>query len=206
MASNKKRWRSAISLAVSLIIFSFALSVFIITLNARSKNRPAEIFGYSFAVVVSNSMYPEIKIGDLIIVKSCEIEQMAVGQNAVFIGDVGNLHDQCIVHRVEEINPITDSAGNLCGVSLVTKGIANDLPDENQVYASNFIGREIFHSSALGSIFSFLKKPLNWLYILVILIAMAVIIGQIKRIVKIRRQQKTENKDSDTIKQLNDQD
>lgn len=181
---SKKRILSLISFIVSAAIFAFALSVFIISFKARSKNRPAEFFGYSFAVVVTDSMSPQINVGDLIIVKSCDIMEMKVKQNAVFVGVSGSFKDKCIVHQVVGVYDDIDENGVKSGVYLQTWGINNLDYDDDFVYAENFIGREIFHSKTLGAIMVFLREPLNWIYVLVFMLAISFVVHQSVKIIK----------------------
>lgn len=193
--NNKKHILSIVGFCLSLIIFAFALSVFVITLNARAKNRPTELFGYSFAIVATGSMYPEINVGEMIIVKSCDISEISVGENAVFVGLSGDYKDKCIVHKVEKIETVEDETTGIDSVHLITKGVNNPEADFEPVTSSNFIGKEVYHSAVLGAIMQFLQNPINWLYILVLLITLFVIIYAIKRIVKYCKQQKNEDKE-----------
>lgn len=189
---TKKQLLSVFSFALSTIIFIFALVVFIMSIKPKAKNERVELFGYSFAVVVTNSMYPEIKAGDLIVVKSCDISDIQEGQNAVFIGVSGEYKDKSIVHRVIGVDFEIDENGNP-GIILTTKGLANDFPDKDSVTADNFVGREIFHSAFLGHTVTFLRNPINWIYVLVILLVVYYVSYQIKKIVKL-----VKNKNSDT--------
>ena len=182
--TNRKKIYSAISFALSLLIFAFALGVFISALQARSQNRPVALFGYSFAVVVSGSMYPEIDVGELIIIRSCGIADITVGENAVFIGLEGEFKDKCIVHKVIEIG---EEGGE---TRLVTKGVNNPVADDLPVTSSNFIGKEVYHSAVLGAIMVFLQNPINWLYLLVIVAAVAVLIRQAIKIIKYAKSKK----------------
>ena len=193
---NKKQIFSLLSFVLSVAIFALALYVFITSVSARSKNGQAEIFGYSFAIVATNSMAPEIKAGDLIIVKSCSIADIKEGDNAVFLGLSGTFKDKRVVHRVvgvyEGVNEIGDES-----IYLETWGISNPKHDDDYVYASNFIGREIFHSTLLGSIMSFLRVPTNWFYLIIIggVIYFAVKQGKkIVGLVKAKYQEQTQEK------------
>ena len=193
---NKKQIFSLLSFVLSVAIFALALYVFITSVSARSKNGQAEIFGYSFAIVATNSMAPEIKAGDLIIVKSCSIADIKEGDNAVFLGLSGTFKDKRVVHRVvgvyEGVNEIGDES-----IYLETWGISNPKHDDDYVYASNFIGKEIFHSTLLGSIMSFLRVPTNWFYLIIIggVIYFAVKQGKkIVGLVKAKDQEQTQEK------------
>lgn len=201
---NKKKLFSWINFILSTAIFIFAASVFIISLTARSNNRQAEIFGYSFAIVVTESMSPEIKAGDLIIVKSCDITEIEEGENAVFIGLSGYFEGKNIVHKVVEIHDIVDEMGNKSGICLETWGINNPFYDDDYVYADNFIGIEIFHSTALGSIMVFLKDPLNWIYLLIIALAITFAVKHSIKLVKLIKGRAKAKEKSEEIEPINE--
>ena len=193
----KNKILSRLSFLVTALIFVLALTVTIISLTARAQNRQAEFFGYSFAVVVTDSMAPQIRAGDLIIVKSCEITDMEVGQNAVFVGLANSeFEGKNIVHRVVGIHDLFAESGEKTGICLETKGINNPFNDEDYVEASNFIGREIFHSTFLGTIMVFLKNPLNWLFVIVLLVAVSIGVKQGVKIIRlVREKHKTQEQD-----------
>ena len=181
---NKKQIYSLVSLVLSVAIFALALYVFISSISARSRNGQAEIFGYSFAIVVTNSMSPEIKVGDLIIVKTCDITDIKEGDNAVFLGLSGTFKDKRVVHRVVGVYDTVDDYG-VKSIYLETWGINNAKYDDDYVYSTNFIGKEIFHSTFLGAIMSFLKSPANWLYLVIIFGVIYFAVIQTKRIIKL---------------------
>lgn len=190
--TNKKKILSAISLCISAAIFIMAVSVFIISLNARKNNRPAQFFGYSFAIVVTDSMSPEINVGDMILVKSCSIDEVSAGQNAVFMGIDGDYKDKCIVHRVIQIDQADDGS-----IQLITKGIHNADKDPDAVTSANFLGVQIYSSAAWGSVLRFFQSPINWLYMLVIAAAVFVAVTQTIKIVKAVKSKKQESKKGD---------
>ena len=60
-----------------IVGFLFGLSLFILisgTVAIREGNVPS-VFGYSYSIVVTPSMEPTIKTGDLIITKKVEIDE-----------------------------------------------------------------------------------------------------------------------------------
>ena len=203
----KKKVLSWISFGVSAVIFAFALTVFIVSITARSKNRQAEFFGLSFAVVVTDSMSPDIKAGDLIIVKRCDIAEMEMNQNAVFVGlPGGEFEGKNIVHRVVGIYDVIDEdTGEKTGICLETWGISNPEIDEDFVYAENFIGREVFHSTFLGAIMVFLKKPLNWVFVIVFLVAVSFGVKQGIKIIKLVKEKNKNQEQEQEQEQIEDQ-
>lgn len=191
--TNNKKVLSRISLILSVVMFALALIVLVTSITAHARNDRVQLFGYSFAVVVTNSMYPEIKAGDLIIVKSCNISEIELDQNAVFKGLSGDFKDLSVVHKVVGIQEDDE-----VGIQLRTKGVNNGKEDDDLVTAANFIGREVFHSTALGNIITFLKNPINWVYVLVFVLAISFVVMQSVKIFKmVKNKNNGKNKDED---------
>jgi signal peptidase len=88
-----------------------------------------------------------------------------------------------IVHRViEVINNDGDPA-------FVTKGDANAIKDTLVVDQTNFLGKVTGISSFLGKIAKFLTSTSSFFFFLVIVICVYVIFTQIRKILKIRKEQ-----------------
>ena len=68
-AKRVRRILSAAGFALALLMFVTAFCVFISTMRAKRENRTPTFFGYSFSIVVTGSMEPEIRVGELLIVK-----------------------------------------------------------------------------------------------------------------------------------------
>lgn len=88
-----------------------------------------QIFGYQFKTVLSGSMEPEIKTGSVVAIKNTDTP------TSFNKGDVITFQtedDLLITHRIVEVEQ--------GGQSYVTKGDANDVPDEKSVLAENIIG------------------------------------------------------------------
>lgn len=95
------------------------------------------ILNHSFAVVVGNSMYPNLKNGDFLVVrKSTDYE----------VGDIICFFDgenRRIVHRVIKIDNET----------ITTKGDFNKVNDK-PINKTQIIGKVVFKSAILGFVFS----------------------------------------------------
>ena len=175
-----KRALKIISTVLTAIIFVCAVAVIINIVVCRAQNRPVRFFGYSFAVVLSSSMEPEIMKGDMIMYKEYDFNDLKVGDYIVFVAGegFGKLQGQNVVHSVYEI---TDEG-------IITKGVnedTNKTPDKGYVTEENFLGICTYNSAVLGGILSFFS--LYGIYIVIALVAIPFIVIQIIRIVKIAR-------------------
>ena len=175
-----KKVLSVIATVLTVLVFAGAIAVIINIFVCRAQNRPVSFFGTSFAVVLSESMEPEIMKGDLIVFKEYDYDELEVGDYIVFVaGDgFGALKGQNIVHSVYEITPD----------GIRTKGVndyTNPIPDTDLVTRENFLGICTYNSAVLGAILTFLSR--YGIFLVIGLVAVPFIIYQIVRIVKLSR-------------------
>ncbi len=154
-----------------------AIAVLAVTSAVRAEitNSAPSIFGYSFSIVVSGSMEPQIKTGELICVKNSDISSATEGDCVVFIGKTGAAAGERIVHEVIEKG--TDENG----VYLVTKGVNNPVADEDLVRADDFVGKTVWQSMVLGRIITFLGSMEN---AAILIMALVVIMISLKCLIK----------------------
>lgn len=158
-----------ISAFALIILFVFAVFMAINAVVCRLRGRPASFFGISFAIVMSESMEPEISKGDLIIFKLCDYGEVSVGDTIVFVGGegFGSIEGQLIVHSVAEISEN----------GIVTKGVnmdTNPMPDTDLVTEENLFGKCVYNSALFGKVFNIFSR--YGILIMVALIFLSVLI------------------------------
>lgn len=161
----------------------------------RVQKKPVSFFGTSFAIVQTNSMEPEIKVGDLIIYHSCKFDDVEVGDYIVFVAGDGfdsEIKGQSVVH---EAIAISDSG-------ITTKGVNNPAADKAPVTAENLLGKCTFNSAGWGAFFRFLSK--YGIIIIIALIAIPFIVSQILKIIKLSKQREEEKKAQTAIPPIED--
>ena len=183
---RKHRVLSVIGLTVAGILFALAVFVFAVTAHAKRSNRIPVFFGYSFSIVMTPSMEPDIMVGELLIVKTFDIEDVEEGDVVVFTGLSGNIAGERIVHRVVEKGTDED------GVYLITQGVNNPVPDADKVRRSNFVGISAGHSLFLGKAVTFLFRAESILFILLLAILTVIMVKQIKGIAAAVKEDKDE--------------
>ena len=110
------------------------------------------INGYGILDVISGSMEPTIKVGDLIVINTKD--------KNINVGDVVTFYDvdmAFVTHRVVSINDDM----------MITKGDANDSLDD-PIPLNNIVGKYVFKINGLGSFLTSLKNPLVSIIILII--------------------------------------
>jgi len=119
-----------------LCILLVPVLVINITLIIRSFTNPDQVPSvgrYFPLIVLTDSMFPEIESGDLIICNTAEPEDIAVGDVISFFDPAGN-GTSIVTHRVMEI---TQEDGSL---AWKTKGDANNVEDTALVPAEKLVG------------------------------------------------------------------
>ena len=136
---------------VIICILLIILLIFVLYQKYIKNVEHIKVFGYSFFIVKTGSMEPNINMGELIIVK----------ENKEYnLGDVITYYDGnvFITHRV------IDKSENV----YLTKGDMNNEYDEKVNYG-NIIGKVIFHSEILGKIITKYLKIIISIYIVVMI-------------------------------------
>ena len=162
---------------VLVVIFVVVLVIFAIV-QKSSDNRKG-ICGIKIFTVITGSMIPVYNIGDILIVKEVEPEDIKVDDDIVYKGEKGSFSNKMITHRVWSIEKKED--GNY---EIITKGVANSTIDPE-------INQTQVYGKVIGKIpiISFILKLITNVYVL-ILIPVAILIS--KNIKKIKNMDITE--------------
>lgn len=125
-----------------LLIAGFALIIYV-GASVRKGSVP-KLFGYSFLIVITDSMEPTYNINEFIIIH--EQNEYVVGDAVTFYYDYyENSHLVPVTHRIDEI---TDQVYTMVG----------DNPDyatkTQEITKDQIIGKVVGHSVFLGNIFS----------------------------------------------------
>lgn len=153
------------------MVLSISILVLFAIVQKTSDNR-GSIAGIKIFTVITGSMIPVYDIGDILIVKNVEPEEIKVEDDIVYIGEKGSYRDKTITHRVQKIEKKED--GNY---SIITKGVANSARDP-EINQTQVIGKVIGQVSIL----SYILKLLTNIYVLILIPVVILIKKNIKRI------------------------
>ena len=124
-----------IVLKVIKVCFAIMMVTFVLmVLLQRVSNNRVSLFNLRIFTVVSGSMEPKYKIGDVLISMETKPEDIKVGDTISYIGERGTVAGKIITHQVESIDKDLNNK-----YVFHTKGLANDISDiypvtEDQVY------------------------------------------------------------------------
>lgn len=116
-------------------------------------NELAVIGGKALVEVISGSMEPTIKVGDMIIIDT-EAQNFKEKDIITFKDEAGSF----VTHRIMEVKE----------EGFVTKGDNNDSLDKDLVREENIVGRYCFKIAGLGIFISALKNPITFVIIMLI--------------------------------------
>lgn len=149
---NKAKSKVAKIINIATItLLSLCAAILVYTTISYSANGFVNFFGYSFHVIQSESMEPEIKVGDLVVVKSVPYDQIQIGDDILFKCEdtTSQVYGKYVVHRVKEY---TETEGVYITYGINNGGIADNVPSKAQ-------GKAISVNSTFGAVFSFMT---NW--------------------------------------------
>ena len=118
---------------IKFILTTLIIIIIGVILIQRFSNNNMSLGGYRIFTVVTESMVPKYKVGDVILVKEEEKSNIQIGDDVTYMGKVGSYADKIVTHQVIGIE-----IGNDGLLKFHTKGIANEdedpLVSEEQIY------------------------------------------------------------------------
>ena len=169
MTENKGRVLRAAGKGVQIILAAaltalVALTVYIMVCNMRGE--VAGVFGVSVVKVVTGSMEPSIHVGDYIVLKQTDPDELRAGDVICFYSRDSAIYGKPNTHRI--VSVLDDG-------SFVTKGDANPVSDTVTVSPETIIGKYDGKVGFLRWIDSFSSvKKLILIAVIVVLAAAAI--------------------------------
>ena len=174
---------------ISLVLLVLCASILIYSTISYSQRGLVTFFNYSFHVIQTKSMEPDIKAGDLAIVKSVPFDEIHVGDDILFKCEdpTSAVYGRYIVHRVKEL---TETPGVYKTYGINNHGIEDKVLSKAE-------GKVVKVSSSWGAVFSFLT---SWKSIILIVAFAGIIVFMIFEVVSVvqnaskLKQEKDKNK------------
>lgn len=187
---------------LNVVITIFVLMFLLVVCLQRFTNNEISFFNYRMFTVATGSMAPRYNIGDVLISKEVDMEDIKVGDTISYLGNSGSFDNKVVTHEVIEIKKDVDGK-----YTFVTKGINNILQDplvhEDQVYG--VVVRKLVVLSAIYKVvttkyglFIFVVLPI--LYIVGSEILSAMLEREEKRRSKLKNKELDENDEKEVKK------
>ena len=111
-------WNIIVKIFMVIIVF-----ISIIIIVQKVTNNQESFLGFRIFRVQTGSMIPKYQIGDVILVKETEPDQIKIGDDVTYQGKTGQMKGLLVTHRVIDIEEVDEKR------VFHTKGIANNLED-----------------------------------------------------------------------------
>lgn len=156
MSENKGKKQGKIGNIIGVVLCVILIPILLANVTMIVKglinpNKVPSIGGYSPLIVMTDSMFPDIKSGDLIITKAADAKDVKVGDVISFFDPDGS-GTSVLTHRVVEL---VEEDGKLF---FRTKGDANNSEDPSLAPAENLIGLYQSKINGAGNVAMFLQS------------------------------------------------
>jgi signal peptidase len=143
--------------------------------------RPVSLWGDTrYEPVYTGSMEPAIPVGGVVVIKTVDPESLREGDIICF--------------KISGPTTITHRIINITEEGFITKGDANEDPDQGIVKRENIVGKALFTIPYLGYLSHFVRTPLGFI-LLIVIPASLIIIMEIRNIMKELGKQKPPEKE-----------
>ena len=177
-----KKIFSSIRLILGSILVVVLFITLIITLISRISGKTPEMFGISLLRISSNSMEPELMVGDIILIKNTDIEKIEVGDIISYLGDKSSYAGKVITHKVIEPPTFSEDDGVYY---LTTAGIREGAYADPQIKHTQVLGKLVCVVPLLGWVYNLFTTWYGFLFfILIVLFAFSSEIINIIKILK----------------------
>ena len=175
-----KKITSIIS-AIIFIICLLLLGLVMVTPKGENGSGTVNIAGYSIMTVLTGSMEPEYQVGDIVVIKYTDADELKVKDVITFISSDKELNGQPITHRI--IN-ITEENGQK---KFETKGDNNEIADGTLVTSDKILGKVQFKIPFVGKVINFMQTNRYAFFLIVILPMLVIMAFEVKDIILIAR-------------------
>ena len=99
MIDKAKKIYQSIVTVITICLFILTMYVLIAGATSIKNGKMMNLFGYTYSIVPTNSMEPEINVGDSVIGKKEKFENLEIGDDVIYHYVYEDL-DIYVVHRI----------------------------------------------------------------------------------------------------------
>ena len=170
-----------------ILIPILIVNVTMIVKGYTNSSKVPTFLGYAPMIVLTDSMYPTILSGDLIVVKSVDAASIREQDVISFFDPDGN-GTSVVTHRVVKVN--TED-----GLSFTTKGDGNNAEDASAVPAANLVGLYQTRIKGAGNVAMFLQTTPG----LVVCVALPMVLLIAYELIRRKKYEKTKQEDTQAL-------
>lgn len=177
-------------LTIIFIIFEIIIILFIVL--ARANGQIPTIFSHNLYVIVSPSMEPELMVGDVIVSKKYDGEELIEGDVITYLGKEGDVAGKLITHKIVRFETVE-------GVEyIVTQGINGGSEDPKILY-SDVKSIMKYKTNVIGPIYRIVNTPIGFV-MLIMLPIVSIIVSEIKNLLtQVKEIKEEESKEKEEL-------
>lgn len=137
---------------IEILVFTLIGIYVLLTIFQKVSNN-SSIFGYRMFTVASNSMKPSYEIGDVIVVKQINKNDLKVGDVVSYLGTRADMKDKIVTHRIISID----------GDDITLKGDANTVEDPVINY-SQIYGKVVYKTVVVTFVSSLVRNQFGFFF------------------------------------------
>lgn len=145
------------------ILVIIVIMILLVVAMQRFSNNNISLGGFRIFNVVTSSMIPDYKVGDVILVREVPISELKAGDDITYIGKDKDLNGKTITHKIEKIEKLEDGT-----YKIITKGIANVLQDP-EITDKQVKGKVVYKFKILSFLSNIVNKSIEVMFICIFL-------------------------------------
>lgn len=170
MLKDKKVFKISFTILKALF-FVFMFAFIICVCLQRFSNNKISIFNFRMFTVVTGSMEPKYKVGDVLIAKEVEPEDIKIGDTISYLGTRNSFKDKVITHQVVGIEKVDGK------IYFRAKGLANMVEDPI-VSSDQLYGKVIYKSLIISFIYKIVSTNVGF-YLFIIIPVLIIVSSEI---------------------------
>lgn len=163
----------SIAKAIVTVILLIVLSVIVIQ---RVTNNELSFGGYRIYTVVTQSMFPEYRVGDILVSKEVKPSDIKIGDDVVYLGEKDDFKDKIVTHRVVSVRKDIETNKLI----FTTKGL-NNIIEDPEIDEYQLYGKVVYKTV----FFSFISRIMTNMVGCFVLFAIATLIISIQIVINI---------------------
>lgn len=171
--SKKDIFRIIGNILFYLLIFMLLVGALLV--KSAQKGAPITVAGYTGMVVVSESMQDVIPKGSFILTRKVNVNDLKIGDDITFMASANT----SVTHRIVDIQTQADNK-----LVFKTKGVNNQLPDDDLVLEDNIVGKVVYSNLFIGSVAQWIST--NWPLLVFFMIVLMTLKWVLLQVVKLK--------------------
>lgn len=184
-----KRAKKAVNVTVSVLLYMLLACCFLLMIVSAVSafgGKKTGLFGVGLFQIVSGSMAPEVNVGDVIIGKKTDLDDLAVGDNLIF-----NYNGRVVTHKLIAAD----------GDRLTTHGVANAEGANESITYADVIAKQVLRIPKFGYVLNFLRSGAGFFIVIALPIGGLVVYHTVSLSRKIREYKRAD----DDTKEIRDE-